>query len=70
MSEISLHELETQYGELLPVRETLGFVNFGSFNTALTAVHQSATAVQALTIDSSNTAANIADVSTGAGIIG
>ena len=71
MSEISLQELETQHGELLPARETLALAptsQFGSFNTALAAAHQSATAVQALTFNSVNTAANVADVSSLVGI--
>jgi len=28
MSELSVYELETQHGELLPQRETLAFANF------------------------------------------
>jgi hypothetical protein len=56
MSELSIHELEAQHGELLPERETLGFI-LGSFdgNTAIFASN-SATAVQALTLLSKNTA--------------
>jgi len=70
MSEISLQELETQHGELLPARETLLFMPIGSFNTALAAAHQSATAVQALTFQSVNTAANVADVTAASGNLG
>lgn len=33
MSELSIHELEAQHGEVLPEREALGHVTFGSFNT-------------------------------------
>jgi hypothetical protein len=28
MSELSIHELEIQHGEVLPERETLGLINF------------------------------------------
>lgn len=32
MSELSLNELEAQHSELLPEREALGHINFGSFD--------------------------------------
>jgi hypothetical protein len=50
MSELNIHELETQHGELLPQRETLGFFNFGIIASNW------AEAVQALTLQSTNTA--------------
>jgi hypothetical protein len=52
MSELSLYELEAQYGELLPQREALGV--FGSFN--LVVAKNSATAVQLLAVHSTNKA--------------
>jgi hypothetical protein len=54
MSELSIHDLETQTGELLPEREALGLV-FGSFNNHVVAIN-SAEAVQAVTLLSHNTA--------------
>jgi len=52
MSELSIHELETQHGELLPEREALG--HFGGIN--IIAVSNSAEAVQAVTLLSANAA--------------
>lgn len=58
MSELSIHELETQHGELLPEREALGvFVHISSVH-----VHQFAQALQAFTVDSTNIAANASSV--------
>jgi hypothetical protein len=56
MSELSIHDLESQTGELLPEREALGGVNFGSFNNHVIAIN-SAEAVQAVTAFSLNNAA-------------
>jgi hypothetical protein len=61
MSELSIHELETQHGELLPEREALSVVS--SADTIVAAVTQSATAVQAVTEFSSNVAANATSIS-------
>ena len=52
MSELSIHDLEAQIGELLPEREALGMV-IGSFDNHVVAI-SSAEAVQALTLASSN----------------
>jgi hypothetical protein len=56
MSELSIHDLENQTGELLPEREALGGINFGSFNNHVIAIN-SAEAVQAVTALSLNNAA-------------
>jgi len=60
MSELSIHELETQQGELLPEREALGgyFVNLGIFAQ----INQVAVAHQALTALSYNSANNYAAI--------
>jgi hypothetical protein len=50
--ELSIHDLESQTGELLPEREALGLV-IGSFENHVVAIN-SAEAVQALTLVSSN----------------
>jgi hypothetical protein len=63
MSELSIHDLETQTGELLPERETLAIV-IGSFDNHVIAIN-SAEAVQALTLASSNHATAIQTVITG-----
>jgi hypothetical protein len=63
MSELSIHDLETQTGELLPEREALGIV-LASFDNHIVAIN-SAEALQALTIASSNHAAAIETVITG-----
>jgi hypothetical protein len=52
MSELSIHDLESQTGELLPEREALGLV-IGSFENHVVAVN-SAEAVQAITLVSSD----------------
>lgn len=63
MSELSIHELESQHGELLPEREALGVV-IGSFDNHVVAIN-SANAVQALTLLSKNTAVAVQTVITG-----
>jgi hypothetical protein len=63
MSELSIHDLEGQTGELLPERETMAII-FGSFNNHVFAVN-SAEAVQAVTFASSNNAVAIQTVITG-----
>jgi hypothetical protein len=63
MSELSIHDLETETVELLPEREALGLV-FGSFNNHVIAIN-SAEAVQALTAFSHNSATAIQTVITG-----
>jgi hypothetical protein len=55
MSELSIHDLESQTGELLPEREALGGLNVGSFNNHVIAIN-SAEAVQAVTALSLNNA--------------
>jgi hypothetical protein len=68
MSELSIHDLETQTGELLPEREALGiFTSIGSFNTHVTHVVaiNSSEAVQALTLLSSNHATAVQTVIVG-----
>jgi hypothetical protein len=52
MSELSVDDLETQTGELLPEREALGMV-IGFFDNHIVAIN-SAEAVQALTLASSS----------------
>jgi hypothetical protein len=64
MSELSIHELETQHSELLPEREALGGVAIASFNTAIFAAN-SAQAVQALTLLSKNTAVAVQTIYAG-----
>jgi hypothetical protein len=64
MSELSIHDLESQTGELLPEREALGGFNLGSFNNHVIAIN-SAEAVQAVTFASSNSAVAIQTVITG-----
>ena len=51
MQELSVYELETQHGELLPEREALGIFSI----TKVIAVN-TASAVQAVTLLSANTA--------------
>ena len=63
MSELSIHDLESQTGELLPERETLAII-IGSFDNHVIAIN-SAEAVQALTLASSNNATAIQTVITG-----
>jgi hypothetical protein len=63
MSELSIHDLESQTGELLPEREALGGI-LGSFNNHVIAIN-SAEAVQAFTFASSNSAVAIQTVVTG-----
>jgi hypothetical protein len=55
MSELSIHDLESQTGELLPEREALGSIVVGSFNNHVIAIN-SAEAVQAVTALSHNSA--------------
>lgn len=59
MSELSIQELESQHGELLPEREALGVfaVHISSVH-----VHQFAEALQALNVNSTNIAANASSV--------
>jgi hypothetical protein len=57
VDELSIDDLETQVGELLPEREALGMV-IGLFDNHVVAVN-SAEAVQALTLASSNHAVPI-----------
>jgi len=52
MSELSIHDLETQTGEPLPEREALSMV-IGFFDNHIVAIN-SAEAVQALTLASSS----------------
>jgi len=59
-----MHELEAEHGEVLPERETLGTVAFGSFNNHVFAVN-SAAAYQAFTWKSSNSATAVQSVVTG-----
>jgi hypothetical protein len=57
MSELSIHELEAQHGEVLPEREALGTFTFGSFNHDHTVYAvNSANATQSHTFLSSNSA--------------
>jgi len=60
MSELSIHELETQQGELLPEREALGgfFYNAG----VIAHVNQYVEANQALTLLSKNTAVGVVTI--------
>jgi hypothetical protein len=57
MSELSIHDLEIQTGELLPEREALGIV-IGLFDNHVIAINN-AEAVQALTLASSSHAVPI-----------
>lgn len=59
MSELSIQELESQHGELLPEREALGVF---SIHFSHVSVHQYAQALQALTVNSTNIAANSSSV--------
>jgi hypothetical protein len=63
MSELSIHDLESQTGELLPERETMAVI-IGSFDNHVIAINN-AEAVQALTLASSNNAVAIQTVITG-----
>ena len=63
MSELSIHDLETQTGELLPEREALGIV-IGLFDNHVVAIN-SAEAVQALTLLSANHATAVQVISVG-----
>jgi len=58
MSELSIHELEAEHGEILPERETLGVVNSHNhvfaFNQAI--------ALQGLTFLSHNTAVAVQNI--------
>ena len=63
MSELSIHDLEGQTGELLPERETMAII-FGSFNNHVVAVNE-AEAVQAVTAFSFNGAVASQTVITG-----
>ena len=63
MSELSIHDLEAQTGELLPERETLAIV-IGSFDNHVFAIN-GAEAVQALTFASHNSAVAAQTVITG-----
>jgi hypothetical protein len=63
MSELSIQDLESQTGELLPEREALGVI-IGSFDNHVVAINN-AEAVQALTLASSNNAVAIQTVITG-----
>jgi hypothetical protein len=63
MSELSMHDLESQTGELLPERETLAII-IGSFDNHVVAINN-AEAVQALTLASSNDAVAIQNIITG-----
>jgi hypothetical protein len=69
MSELSITELQTQQGDLLPAREALNrghvFVAIGSGN--LTSIHSKATAIQVLTFGSSNSASSSVVVVNGVG---
>jgi hypothetical protein len=63
MPELSIDDLESQTGELLPERETLAII-IGSFDNHVVAINN-AEAVQALTLASSNDAVAIQNVITG-----
>jgi hypothetical protein len=63
MSELSIHDLESQTGELLPERETMAVI-IGSFDNHVVAIN-SAEALQALALASSNNATAIQTVITG-----
>jgi hypothetical protein len=63
MPELSIHDLESQTGEVLPEREALGVI-IGSFDNHVVAINN-AEAVQALTLASSNNAVAIQTVITG-----
>jgi len=39
MSELSIHELEAQHGEVLPEREALSHFTLGSYNTHVNAIN-------------------------------
>ncbi len=64
MSELSIHDLETQTGELLPEREALGiFVINTGFNSV--SASNGAEAVQALTLLSANHATAVQVINVG-----
>jgi hypothetical protein len=63
MSELSIHDLESETGELLPEREAMSII-VGSFDNHVFAVN-SAEAVQALTAFSHNSAVAVQTVITG-----
>jgi hypothetical protein len=63
MPELSIHDLESQTGEVLPERETLAVI-IGSFDNHVVAINN-AEAVQALTLASSNSAVAVQTVITG-----
>ena len=63
LPELSIDDLESQTGELLPEREALGII-IGSFDNHVFAINN-AEAVQALTLASSNDAVAIQTVITG-----
>jgi hypothetical protein len=64
MSELSIHDLETQTGELLPEREAMALFAIGSFDNHVVAIN-SAEAVQALTLFSHNSATAVQVVNVG-----
>jgi hypothetical protein len=68
MSELNIHELEAQHGELLPARETLGVIGNGvgfEINTVLASQAATVTAVQAVTANSLNSALAAQSISVG-----
>lgn len=69
MSELSIVELETQCGELLPAREALnhGSTIFAVGSGNFTSIHSKATAIQVLTARSSNSASSSVVVVNGVG---
>jgi hypothetical protein len=62
MSELSIHELETQHGELLPEREALGVIISFANAGVIAQINQLAVANQAFTFASTNTAENVAAI--------
>jgi hypothetical protein len=62
VSELSINDLESQTGELLPEREALGLI-IGSFDNHIVAIN-SAEAVQALTALSHDSAVAVQNVIT------
>jgi len=66
MSELSIHDLETQTGELLPERETMTTINFNisSFTSSISASN-TAEALQLFAAGSSNTATALQVISVG-----
>jgi len=63
MSELSIHDLETQTGELLPEREALAVIIVPGFN--FVSASNGAEAVQALTLLSANHATAVQVISVG-----